>query len=425
MEAHGTLADYGAPVSANAYLGTAALLPALETGADIVITGRVADPSLFARASRRTISAGRSMISTGWRAAPASDTCSNARASSPAATSPIRAARTFRTWRGSDFRTPTSMPTASAMIGKVDGTGGAISLANAKEQLLYEVTDPHGYVTPDVIADFSSVALARGRRPTASRSPARAARSRPAQLKVSVGYHAGYVGEGEIGYGGANALRARGLPATSSASGSKASSRNCASTSSAARRCMVERSTRASVRTKCGCASRRAQRRAELAAIVGEEVEALYTNGPAGGGGARKYVHEQIGIVSTLDRSRARAERRSRCANGRRMPKLYDLAHCRAGDKGNTSILSLIAYRAGRLSAAGRARHRRRGARAPARHRARRDHSLRAAASSGHCNSCATHALGRRRHDVACARLARQVAVVSRCSKWISRPESH
>ena len=39
---------------------------------------------------------------------------------------------------------------------------------------------------------------------------------------------------------------------------------------------------------------------AELAALIGEEVEALYTNGPAGGGGTRKYVHEQIGIVSTL-----------------------------------------------------------------------------------------------------------------------------
>ncbi len=41
------------------------------------------------------------------------------------------------------------------------------------------------------------------------------------------------------------------------------------------------------------------------AAIIGDEVEALYTNGPAGGGGARKYVNEQIGIVSTLvDRAR-------------------------------------------------------------------------------------------------------------------------
>lgn len=44
---------------------------------------------------------------------------------------------------------------------------------------------------------------------------------------------------------------------------------------------------------------------AETARIVGEEVEALYTNGPAGGGGVRTSVHEQIGIVSTLiDRAR-------------------------------------------------------------------------------------------------------------------------
>src|SRR5262249_14976020 len=47
IEARGTLADYGEPISANAYLGAAALIPALETKADVIITGRVADPSLF------------------------------------------------------------------------------------------------------------------------------------------------------------------------------------------------------------------------------------------------------------------------------------------------------------------------------------------------------------------------------------------
>jgi hypothetical protein len=47
----------------------------------------------------------------------------------------------------------------------------------------------------------------------------------------------------------------------------------------------------------------------EEAAIVGDEVEALYTNGPAGGGGARKYLTEQVGIVSTLiDRSRVKPQ---------------------------------------------------------------------------------------------------------------------
>ena len=61
----------------------------------------------------------------------------------------------------------------------------------------------------------------------------------------------------------------------------------------------------------------RAQSREE-AAIVGDEVEALYTNGPAGGGGTRKYVTEQIGIVSTLiDRSLRDEPQVDACANGR------------------------------------------------------------------------------------------------------------
>ena len=47
----------------------------------------------------------------------------------------------------------------NATLGKVEGTGGLITLATAKEQLLYEVTDPFGYVTPDVVADFSTVSL--------------------------------------------------------------------------------------------------------------------------------------------------------------------------------------------------------------------------------------------------------------------------
>ena len=101
-------------------------------------------------------------------------------------------------------------------MGKVEGTGGSIGVANAKEQLLYEVTDPFGYVTPDVIADFSSVTL---QQTGADRVRIRGAtgRARPPQLKVSVGYLAGYVGEGEIGYAGVNAVARAQLAGGSSA----------------------------------------------------------------------------------------------------------------------------------------------------------------------------------------------------------------
>ena len=100
----------------------------------------------------------------------------------------------------------------NATLGKVEGTGGRITRATATEQLLYEVTDPHSYLTPDVTADFSAVTLDET---APDRIEVRGARGRPrpAQLKVSVGYLAGYVGEGEIGYAGTNAVARANLAA--------------------------------------------------------------------------------------------------------------------------------------------------------------------------------------------------------------------
>ena len=126
---------------------------------------------------------------------------------------------------------------------------------------------------------------------------------------MSVGYLAGYIGEGEIGYAGTNAIaRARlaGEIVRERLAGRFAELRVELDRKHVAARPRARY--RTSVRTKCGCASPAARRSREEAAIVGDEVEALYTNGPAGGGGARKYVNEQIGIVSTLiDRARVQA----------------------------------------------------------------------------------------------------------------------
>ena len=93
---------------------------------------------------------------------------------------------------------------------------------------------------------------------------------------------------------------------------------------------------------KCACASPPAHRRARPPRRIGEEVETLYTNGPAGGGGATRSVREVVAIASTfIPRALVPCTVRDR---GRLM-KLWQIAHARSGDKGTISNISLIAFR--------------------------------------------------------------------------------
>ena len=113
LEAQTVVGEVGRPlVGANAYLGADALLPALEDGADVLITGRVADPSLFLAPLRQAFGWDRT---TGRRSAPApwSATSWSAPRRSPAATSPIPATRKCRTSPMWAFRSPRSRPTAA------------------------------------------------------------------------------------------------------------------------------------------------------------------------------------------------------------------------------------------------------------------------------------------------------------------------
>ncbi len=306
IEARGApLSEYGALVSANAYLGADAIVPALATGADVVITGRVADPSLFLapiahafgwsledwdRMARGTVighlleCAGQ--VTGGYFAEPGLKDIPNM-------------AQLGFPWCDVDAD-------GNGVLGKVAGTGGAITLRTAKEQLLYEVTDPGGYVTPDVVADFTTVRL---RETDPDRVAVSGARGRPrtASYKVSVGYRAGFVGEGEISYAGARARERARL------AGEIVRERlrddvpdlrvDVIGIDSAHRSDFGHPHAPYEARMR---AAARAPTR-ELAERVGAEVEALWTNGPAGGGGATKSVHERIGVVSLLlERSRVR-----------------------------------------------------------------------------------------------------------------------
>jgi hypothetical protein len=291
----------GEVVSANAYIGAEPIVEALAQGADVVVTGRAADPALFlaplvhahgwawddwARLGQGTLvghlleCAGQ--VTGGYYADPGrKDVPGLARLGFPIGVVEADGAAT---------------------ITKVDGSGGRVSGGTCKEQLLYEIHDPSRYPTPDVVADFSEVTVAEVG-PDRVEVKGGTGRARPERLKVSVGYRDGFVGEGQISYAGPGAV-ARGRLALAIV---------------AERLRLVGLSPRESryeligvdalhggalgaglpdpYEVRARVAVRTATR--DDALRVGREVEALYTNGPAGGGGAATSVREVVAMAST------------------------------------------------------------------------------------------------------------------------------
>jgi hypothetical protein len=288
-------------VSANAYLGAAPIVAALADGADVVITGRVGDPALFLaplihefgwpmddweRLGRGTLvghlleCAGQ--ITGGYFADPGcKDVPDLARLGFPIGI---------------------VAEDGTVEITKVEGSGGRVSLATCKEQMLYEVHDPARYLQPDVVGDFSGVEMEqigpdRVRATGATGSPA------TGLLKVSVGYVDSYIGEGQISYAGPGAL-ARGQLARDivrerlTLTGVAANELRCDLIGADA----LHGETLSGGREPYEVRLRVAGRTDTLAEAVriGNEVETLYTNGPAGGGGAWKSAREVVAVQSVL-----------------------------------------------------------------------------------------------------------------------------
>lgn len=298
----------GKLLSANAYLGAQPLVDALAQGADVVITGRVADPALvlaplihefgwamndWHRLGQGTLvghlleCAGQ--ITGGYFADPGfKDVAKLAKLGFPLAE---------------------VAEDGTAVITKVAGSGGLVSLATCKEQLLYEIHDPSAYMTPDVIADFSQVNMEQ-LGPDRVRVSGASGRARPDTLKVSLGYVDSYIGEGQISYAGPGALARAQLALDiveqrlqlvgqrlgesldelrSELIGVNAiHGRNLSDAAGAAEPYEVR--LRVAARSSTLQAARR----------VGNEVEALYTCGPAGGGGATKSAKDVVAVLSTF-----------------------------------------------------------------------------------------------------------------------------
>jgi hypothetical protein len=183
------------------------------------------------------------------------------------------------------------------------GSGGAVTARTCKEQLLYEVHDPARYLQPDVVADFSQVSIEEIA-PDRVRVSGGRGRQRTDTLKVSVGYLDSFIGEGQISYAGPGAL-ARGQLAL------EIVRERLKLTSVAASELRfdligVDALHGPQVSAHAGepyeVRVRVAGRTETLreAVRIGNEVETLYTNGPAGGGGAWKSARDVVAVASVL-----------------------------------------------------------------------------------------------------------------------------
>lgn len=289
-------------VSANAYMGGRAIARALSEGADIVVTGRVADPALvtgplvyeFGQAWENYDFLGKATIAGhllecggqvtgGYFADPGKKNVQDL-------------------WN-LGFPILNFSEDGTIEIEKISGTGGMLNAAVVKEQLLYEIQDPAAYYTPDVVADFTKARVKETEQGTVLVTGG-TGHAKTGLLKVSVGYADGWIGTGEISYGG----------------------RNCVARAELAREVLEHRLKEPYVRqpdevrydligmnslyrTEVYPVAEPMEVRLRVAARVetenqarriGQEVEALYTNGPAGGGGVRSTATKVVSVASVL-----------------------------------------------------------------------------------------------------------------------------
>ncbi|MFB4371309.1 MULTISPECIES: acyclic terpene utilization AtuA family protein [unclassified Pseudomonas] len=298
----------GEMVSVNVYTGADGIVQALDEGADIVLCGRVADPSLAVGPLRHAF---------GWQAEDWDRIA--------LATAVGHLLECCTQVSGGYFAHPglkdvpdlanVGCPIASiestgrVTIGKAAGTGGCVTERTVKEQLLYEVHNPAAYLTPDVTLDLSQ-ARVRQVGPDLVEVEGIRGLPRPAELKGLVGLRGNWFAEAEISYAGPGALARAAL----------------------ARDVLLQRCARLAPHLRpwidlIGVASLFNDARGEwlqqrLASTPDAQdvrlrisfvdrdkallenllldAESLYTNGPAGGGGVRRHLAESLGTASFL-----------------------------------------------------------------------------------------------------------------------------
>lgn len=302
----GLKAASGAMIAANVYLGGAPIAEALAAGADVVVTGRCADPALVV---------GPAMYEFGLKAddlgALATATCAGHLVECGSQVSGgYFADPGYKDVSGLDnvgFPIAELSADNNLIITKAQGTGGIVDSRTVKEQLLYEIHDPAAYLTPDITLDLMHVTV---RDAGPDRVQIFGARGHPAPetLKATLSYDGGYLAEGELSYVGPNAraraelaikilrdrLAAIGInqPARFDIMGTVSMFDGDSGEMQSAGDWPADGEYR--IRGALRTIDR------EQADTFSDEITALYCCGPAGGGGLRTQVSSQIQTSSAL-----------------------------------------------------------------------------------------------------------------------------
>ncbi len=295
-------------IAANVYLGAQPIAEALRRGAQVVVTGRVADPAL----ALGPLVAHFGWAWDDWDRLAAGTLVGHLLECGAQVTGGYFADPGYK-----DVPHPESIgfPIAevdldgTCTITKAPGTGGLVTLRTVKEQLLYEVHDPAAYLTPDVTLDVTHVRLMQ-QAPDRVRVEGARGHPAPPSLKATVSFEGDWIGEAEISYAGPNAMARARLAATVVAR--RIDARGIAvkrrldligafslfddDTGTLADQAADPSPEPTDIRLRLAVSA--TQRRPVEQCV--QEVLALLCCGPAGGGGMRSQIRNRVRTVSTL-----------------------------------------------------------------------------------------------------------------------------
>ena len=289
----------GTLLGAHAYLGADALAPAVDAGAEVIVTGRTADSALFAAELVPMLDGSEDALA-GALAVGHLLECGG-QVSGGNFEGPDGESLSAAAFASLGYPLATARPDGSAELFLLDGAPGRLDRLTCTLQLLYEVHDPARYITPDLVVDMTGMRIEETARNRVRVSGARA-RGRPAMLKVS-GFveRPGMIADVEIGFAGTRAeararvaadvlrLRLADLPEEDvriDLVGIDSIIGGARPGNAGLRECRVHVSAR--------CPD------AEAAQAVEDEVYALTLSGPAGGAGIRSERRPRLDVVDGL-----------------------------------------------------------------------------------------------------------------------------